>query len=76
MSAPGLVLERADDERIERSGEAFAFVPSEPIWAALVGDRPRAAGRLLGFVAAVGLGVGAGLWIVGEVVASVIRGWF
>jgi hypothetical protein len=56
------------------AGEAFAFAPPDPVWAPLAGDRPRAAGRLVAFVAGAGFGVGLALWILGELAAAAIRG--
>jgi hypothetical protein len=62
-----------DLERLARVGESFVFSAPEPMWAPLAGDRSRAAARLLGFVAAVGLGTGLALWIVGDLVVTAIR---
>ncbi|MGZ4110781.1 MAG: hypothetical protein ACXVQU_13190 [Actinomycetota bacterium] len=77
MSLSALVPERADDvDGLSRIGEEFAFAAPEPPWAPLAGDTPRAVGRLLAFVAAVGLGTGIAVWIAGEMVASAIRALF
>jgi hypothetical protein len=75
MSLSALVPEHADDlEGLSRfGGEAFAFVSPEPVWAPLTGDGPRALGRLLAFVAGVGLGTGIAVWIGAELVAAAIR---
>ena len=77
MSVASLVPDRYDDvERLPGVGEAFAFAPDEPAWAPLAGERPRAAGKLLAFVAAAGVGSGLALWMLGEVVANAVRGMF
>jgi hypothetical protein len=77
MTVSALVPQRSDDvERIARATEEFAFAPPEPVWAPLVGPRSRAAGRLLAFVAATGLGAGLLLWIVGSLMATAIRSAF
>jgi hypothetical protein len=79
MSLSRLVPERPDDLRrlpdvVPEVAEVFAFARPEPVWAPLAGERPRAAARLLAFVAATGVGAGVGLWILAEIVASMIRG--
>jgi hypothetical protein len=75
MTIPALVPERVEDvERIANAVEGFTFASPEPLWASLTGERTRAAGRLLVFVAAVGLGTGLAVWIVGSLLSSAIRG--
>jgi hypothetical protein len=54
-------------------GEAFTFALADPVWRWLTGDRCRAAARLVGFCAAVALGSGLGLSVVGSFVATAIR---
>ncbi len=55
---------------------AFAYVPPEPVWAPLAGERPRAVARLAAFVTAVGLGSGLAAWMVGDIVVTAVRGMF
>ena len=75
MSVPALVPDRPDDvERLAAVGEAFAFASPEPVWTPLTAERPRAVGRLLAFVAGVGIGAGLGLWILGSLLVSAVRG--
>jgi hypothetical protein len=75
MSAAALVPDRADDvDELSNLGERFAFTSPEPVWAPLTGERSRAAGRLLTFVAVAGLGSGLAVWILGSLVVGAIPG--
>jgi hypothetical protein len=75
MSVPAVVADRPGGaDATASTGEEFAFAPPDPVWAPLAGDRPRAAGRLLAFVAGAGVGIGVALWVLGELAAAVIRG--
>ncbi len=79
MNLAQLVPERSDDvERVPTAaiGEVFAFSAPEPSHAAATDERLRAAGRLVAFVTAVGVGVGVGLWVAGELVAAAVRSLF
>jgi hypothetical protein len=75
MSA-ALVPDRVEDVEPLAGGDRFAFAAPEPVWAPLMGERPRAAVRLLAFVTAVGLGSGFVLWIVGDMIVTAFRSMF
>lgn len=78
MSLRASIVDRTRDggHPAATTGEAFAFAPPDSVWAPLTGERPRAAGRLLAFVAGTGVSLGLGLWIVGELAAAATRGLF
>jgi hypothetical protein len=75
MRAAALVPDLADDvDGLANLGERFTFTSPEPVWAPLTGERSRAAGRLLAFVAVAGLGSGIAVWILGSLVVGAIPG--